>query len=202
MAWTAISYAAYSDLDFAFRSSLIGWLVCAAVWVAGQVSFAKLVKLGKVSQEQKTPNRHRLAAAGVMVGILVLAVLTAQWLGKRDKGAAEDFSTALRPETEPAATKQKSPAGDQSKAGSTDTLKTSGLWSVQVAAFRSEEAAVQLATVLKKRGWEAYVTSADVNAVAWYRTNVGRFRTREAAERLLLKLKDKEAYTTAFVASM
>jgi len=43
------------------------------------------------------------------------------------------------------------------------------------------------------------VTSADVNAVTLYRTNVGRFRTRAAAEKLLLKLKDKEAYTTAFV---
>ncbi len=200
-AWTALSFAAYRDLDFAFRSSLVAWLICGAVWVASRLNFADLVKT-KLSKKRKMLNRRPLAIAGVIVGILVLAVLTAQWLGKRDKAGKEDFSTALRSETEPASTKQKSTAKHQSKANRTDTQKAEGLWSVQVAAFRSEQDAIKLATVLKDRGWEAYVTSADVNAVTLYRINVGRFRTREAAERLLLKLKDKEAYTTAFVASM
>jgi DedD protein len=94
------------------------------------------------------------------------------------------------------------PAKDEPKANRTKAQETQGLWSVQVGAFRSEQDATKLATVLKKRGWEAYVTSADVNRVTFYRTHVGRFRTRAAAERLLLKLKDKEAYKTAFVVSM
>jgi hypothetical protein len=52
------------------------------------------------------------------------------------------------------------------------------------------------------RGYKAYVIRAEVNAVNLYRTKVGRFRTREEAERLLLVMKDKEAYPTAFVARM
>ena len=192
LAWTAISFAAYSDLDLAFRSSLVAWLICAAVWVAGRLSLSRLVKRAKLSKKRKMPDRHRLAVAGVIATLLVLTVLTAQWLGKKN----------VRSGTEPASTGQKSPAKDQSKANRTDTRKAEGLWSVQVAAFRSEQDANRLARVLQDRGWEAYVTSAEVGAVTLYRINVGRFRTREAAERLLLKLKDKEAYTTAFVASM
>jgi len=202
LAWTAISFAAYSDLDLAFRSSLVAWLICAAVWVAGRLSLSRLVKRAKLSKKRKMPDRHRLAVAGVIATLLVLTVLTAQWLGKRDKGGKGNFLTALRSGTETASTEQKSPAKDQSKANRTDTRKAEGLWSVQVAAFRSEQDANRLARVLQDRGWEAYVTSADVGAVTLYRINVGRFRTREAAERLLLKLKDKESYTTAFVASM
>ena len=199
LAWTAVSFVAYSDLVLAFRTSLVGWLIYGAVWVAGRVNFAGLVKVAELSRNQTVPNRHRLAIAGAAAAILVLAVLTAQWLGKRDKGRDEDFSTALRSEAEQASTGQEPPAQDQPKAERTDTQKAAGLWTVQVAALKSEQAAVKLAKVLKTRGWEAYVTSADVNAVTLYRTNVGRFRTRAAAEKLLLKLKDKEAYTTAFV---
>ncbi|MGH7830097.1 MAG: SPOR domain-containing protein [Candidatus Binatia bacterium] len=202
LAWTAISFAAYSDLDFAFRSSLVAWLMCGALWVVTRLNFSRLVKRVKLFKKRKAPDRHRLAVAGAIVAVLVLIVLTAQWLAKRNTGGDKGFSTALRSEPEPESTKQKSPAQDRSKANRTDTQKAEALWSVQVAAFRSEQDAIRLATVLKERGWEAYVTSADVGAVTLYRIHVGRFRTREAAEKLLIKLRDKEAYTTAFVASM
>lgn len=202
LAWTAVSFAAYSDFGLAFRTSLIGWLIYGAVWVAGRVNFAVLGKAAELSRKQTVLTRHRLAIAGAAAAILVLAVLTVQWLGKKDKGGDEDSSIGLRSETEPAPTKQEPPAEDQPKAERTDTQKAAGLWTVQVAAFKNEQAAVKLAAVLKNRGWEAYVTSADVNAVTLYRTNVGRFRTRAAAEKLLVKLKDREAYTTAFVVTI
>jgi len=131
-----------------------------------------------------------------------LTVLTVQWLGKKDKGGDEDPSIALRSEPEPAPTKQETPAEEPPKAERTVTQKAVGLWTVQLAAFKNKQAAVKLAAVLKNRGWEAYVTSADVNAVTLYRTNVGRFRTRGAAEKLLVKLKDREAYRTAFVVTL
>jgi cell division septation protein DedD len=199
LVWTAVSFVAYSDLVLAFRTSLVGWLIYGAVWVAGRVNFAILGKPAELSRKQTAPNRHRLAVAGAAVAIVVLAVLTVQWLGKKDKGGDEDPSIALKSEPEPAPTKQEPPAEEPPKTERTVTQKAAGLWTIQVAAFKSEQAAVKLAKVLKNRGWETYVTSADVNAVTVYRTNVGRFRTREAAEKLLLKLKDKEAYTTAFV---
>ena len=190
-------FLAYRDLGLAFRGSLIGWLICGAVWVASRLSLADLVKTTQLSKKLKMLNPRYLAIAGAVVGIFALTVLTAQWLGKR-----ENFSTDVRSVAEPASTKQKLPAKNQSKATGTDTQKTEGLWSVQIGAFRSEQDAIKLSTALRDKGWEAYVTSADVNGVTFYRANVGRFRTRDAAERLLLKLKDKEAYTTAFVASM
>jgi len=202
LAWTAVSFAAYSDFGLAFRTGMVGWLIYGVVWVAGRVNFAVLGKAAELSRKPTAPNRHRLAIAGAIAGVLVLTVLTVQWLGKKDKGGDEDFSTALRSEAEPASTGQEPPAQDQPKAERTVTQKAVGLWTVQVAAFKNEQAAVKLAAVLKNRGWEAYVTSADVNAVTLYRTNVGRFRTRAAAEKLLVKLKDREAYTTAFVVTI
>lgn len=202
LGWTAVSFAAYSDLALAFRTCLVGWLVYGAVWVAGRVNFAIPGKAAELSRERKVLNRHRLAIAGAAAAIVVLTVLTAQWLGKKDKGGDEDSSTALKSEPEPAPTKQEPPAEEPPKAERTVTQKAAGLWTVQVAAFKSEQAAVKLATVLKNRGWETCVTSADVNAVTVYRTNIGRFRTRAAAEKLLVKLKDREAYTTAFVVTI
>ena len=202
LAWTAVSFAGYSDWGLAFRISLVGWLIYGVVWVAGRMKFVERSNITELSRKQPPPNRHRLAIAGATVGILVLAVLTVQWLGKMNKGADEDSSIALKAETEPASTKHVPPAEDQPKAERTVAQKAQGLWTVQVAAFRSEQAALKLATALKRRGWEAHVTSADVNAVTLYRTNVGRFRTRAAAEKLLLKLKDKETYTTAFVVAI
>jgi cell division septation protein DedD len=88
------------------------------------------------------------------------------------------------------------------KAETAVAQKAAGLWTVQVAAFKSEQAAFKLAAALKNRGWEAHVTSVDVNAATVYRIQVGRFRTPAAAEKLLVKLKDREAYTTAFVVAI
>ena len=199
LGWTAVSFAAYSDFGLALQTSLPAWLIYGVVWVAGRMNFAVPGKAAEPSRKQTAPNRHRLAIAGAIAGVLVLTVLTVQWLGKKDKGGDEDSSIALKSEPEPAPAKQEAPPP---KAERTVTQKTAGLWTVQVAAFKNEQAAVKLAAALKNRGWEAYVTSADVNAVTVYRTHVGRFRTRAAAETLLLKLKDREAYTTAFVVTI
>ena len=202
LAWTAVSFAAYSDLGLALQTSLIGWLIYGVVWVAGRVNFAGARNAAEPSRQREPPSRHRLAVVGAGAAVLVLAVLTVLWLGKTGKGGDKDSAVALKAETEPAPTKQEPSVEDQPKAENTITQKASGLWTVQVAAFKSEQAAVKLATVLKNRGWEAYVTGADIAAVTLYRIHVGRFRTRAAAEKLLLKLKDKDAYTTAFVVTL
>ena len=199
LAWTAVSFAAYSDFALAFQTSLPGWLIYGVVWIAGRLKFAVPGKAPELSRKQTAPNRHRLAIVGAAAAILVFTVLTVQWLGKKDKGGGESPSIALKSDAEPAPTRQEPPAEEPPKAERTVAQKAAGLWTVQVAAFKNEQAAVNLAAVLKNRGWEAYVTSADVNAVTVYRTQVGRFRTRAAAEKLLVKLKNREAYATAFV---
>lgn len=210
LGWTGLSFMAYRDLGFAFHSSLAAWLISGILWVTIRLNFARSGKRSHASEKAKIHHRHGVAIAGVVVavslGIFVLTALTSQWLGKKNKPGKGGFLTALRSGTEPSK-KQKlqPPANDEPKSkAATEQMAQSAeeLWSVQVAAFKSEQDAVKLATALKDRGYKAYVIRAEVNAVNLYRTKVGRFRTREEAERLLLVLKDKEAYISAFVARM
>lgn len=207
MGWTALSFMAYRDWDLAFQSSLVAWLISGVFWIAVRMNFAGLRR----GEKAKIHNRSRLAIAGVVVvaslSIFVSAFFTGQWPGKRNKSNKEGSSVARRSATEPSSRGQRSqlPAKEESKgkaAVQERAQKTEGLWSVQVAAFRSEGDAVKLATTLRDKGYKAYVIRAEVNAVNLYRTKVGRFRTRREAESFLIVLKDKEAYTTAFVARM
>lgn len=215
LVWTAISFMAYRDLDFAFRSSLVAWLLFGLVWVVSRVNFARLVRSSHVSEKvkflERIVSRNRVAVAGVVaaafLGIFVLTISTGQWPEKRSKAGKEGPSIPLASGTELSARKpslqpsaKDKPKGDA--ATGEITQKAQGLWSVQIAAFKSEQDAVKLANALKDRGYEAYVIRTEVNAVNLYRTKVGRFKTREEAEKLLLVLRNKEAYPTAFVASM
>jgi cell division septation protein DedD len=140
--------------------------------------------------------------AGVVVAVslaIFFAVPVGRWLGKKYEAVKEAFSVALRSGPERSSGKLQTPAKEERKDGA---QKLEALWSVQVSSFRSEQHAVDLAAALKERGWDAYVIRAKVEAGDLYRTHVGRFRTREAAERLLQKLKDKESLANAFVAKM
>jgi cell division septation protein DedD len=215
LGWTTLSFMAYRDWDLAFQSSLVACLIFAVPWVALRLNFAGIRRRGhpfeKAKTHKKTHNRSRLAIAGKVLaaslGIFVLAVLTGQWLQKSNKSNKERSSTALRSAKEPSSRPQRlqPSAKDEAKgkaAAEEIAQKTEGLWSVQVGAFRSEKDAVKVATTLRHRGYEAYVIHAELNAADLFRAKVGRFRTREEAERLLVTLKDKEAYTTAFVARM
>lgn len=197
VAWTALMFLAYRDLGFAFQGSVIGWLICGTAWIGGQVILSKLIRRAKPSKRLKMLNRRQIAIGAAAVGIFALTVLAVQLLGNR-----ENLSTVVRTGGDRVSTKEISSTTDRLKANGSDIRKTEGHWSVQVAAFRSEPDAIKLATLLKQRGWEAYVTTVNVNGATLHRITVGRFRTRAAAETLLLKLKDREAYPTAFVASM
>jgi cell division septation protein DedD len=135
------------------------------------------------------------------LSVFVLAVLSGRWLEKRKEPVKEAPEPSSRGEKLHPPPKDE-PESKAKAAAEAPARKTEARWSVQVAAFRREEEALRLATTLKKKGYEAYVMRAEVNAVSFYRTKIGRFRTREEAERFLTVLKDKEVYTTAFVARM
>jgi hypothetical protein len=194
LGWTAISFAAYSDMDLVFRSSLVAWLVCGAVWLVGRLDLSPFFTRRKGSAKLKLFTRYRLALAGAVAGVAALAVLSGQWLGKGNGAGDLGFRTGLGSGTESPSTERKLTAKERSKADAEE-----GLWTVQVAAFTSERHAVNLAEALKGKGYEAYVMSGDFNV---YRTKVGRFRTRQEAEKLLLILKDREDYKTAFIVGM
>jgi cell division septation protein DedD len=71
-------------------------------------------------------------------------------------------------------------------------------WSVQVNSFPDEKSADELLDRLKRRGYSAFVTEAQVSGKTWYRVRVGRFTSREEAAKTEAALKTKEGYAKAF----
>ena len=197
--WTALSYLAYRDPSLAFQSSAVAWLISALLWVAVRVNLAGLGRLRAPRQKTKGLARSWVGgAAAILVvssGILVLGVLTVRWLG-RPKADDEGFSTAV-----PGAVERDFKRPREASEGKDKKIpQTEKLWSVQVGAFRSEQDAVKVAKTLRAKGYEAYVIRAEVGGAGLYRIKVGRFTKRDEAEKLLVVLKDKEAYRTAFLA--
>jgi cell division septation protein DedD len=75
------------------------------------------------------------------------------------------------------------------------------VWRVQVDAFPEDRSAKQLVERLKNKGYNAYVTEQQNREKLWYRVNVGKYSSREEADKVVETLKSKENYTKAFSAS-
>jgi cell division protein FtsN len=128
--------------------------------------------------------------------------------GREEKSAAErpaeDMARAealiveekkpQRIAAQPAAKKTESTAsaetGDQAK-----------IWRAQVNAFPDERSAKLLVDRLKIKGYNAYVSEVQNRGKTWYRVNVGRYQSREEAEKVAEALQTKENYSKAFAAS-
>lgn len=198
--WTALSYLAYRDSNLAFQSSAVAWLISALLWAAVRVNLAGLRRSG--SDRQKTNRVARswvgVAAAVLVVssGLVVLGVLTARWLGRPEAGSEASSTAPPR-----AAERDFTQPRVENEGKEKEPPQREKLWSVQVGAFRSEQDAVKVAKTLRAKGYEAYVIRAEVGGAVLYRIKVGRFAKRGEAEKLLILLKDKEAYRTAFLAA-
>lgn len=72
-----------------------------------------------------------------------------------------------------------------------------GSWTIQVNAFPVERDAQGLTQKLKKKGYDAYVVSADIQGRTWYRVRVGNFATRQEARPMQEALKTKEKFAKA-----
>ena len=72
-------------------------------------------------------------------------------------------------------------------------------WSVQVNATRDEATANGLVRKLQERGYNAYVVRVGLQGDTWYRVRVGRFPTMEAATAVVVRLKNEERYSRAFL---
>jgi hypothetical protein len=207
LAWTALSFLAYSDWVLVFKSSLPVWLVWAAVCGLTRIVSARAPKPRAASEKANTAHRHRLpvtgAAVAVSLAILILTVWSVKWLERRNNSGRNVVSVA-RNSTSAGKESERLPKAEKPKKNrSTETTPRAKKerWSVQVGAFRSEQDAVKVAKSLKGKGYKAYVMRGEDNANV-YRAKVGRFATREEAERLLRVLKDKEALRSAFVARL
>lgn len=75
------------------------------------------------------------------------------------------------------------------------------LWSVQVNAFPDERSAQIWVDRLKNKGYKAYMVEGNIKGRSWYRVRVGRYGTREEAEKVEEQLKSRENLTKAFATS-
>jgi cell division septation protein DedD len=85
-----------------------------------------------------------------------------------------------------------------SSAEVTDPAK---IWRAQVNAYPDERSAKLLVDRLKIKGYNAYVSEVQNRGRTWYRVSVGRFNSREEAEKTVEALKTKENHLQAFAAS-
>jgi cell division septation protein DedD len=97
------------------------------------------------------------------------------------------------------------PAGDTPKKTeaerSAETKEQGVVWRVQVNAFPDDRSAKQLVERLKNKGYNAYVTEVQNRGKTWYRVSVGRYSSREQADKAVEALKSKENYSKAFAAT-
>ena len=94
------------------------------------------------------------------------------------------------------------PAEETAKAESVSATKDSGkVWRAQVNAFPDDRSAKQIVDRLKNKGYNAYVTEVQNKGKTWYRVNVGKYGSRDEAEKVVETLRSKENYPKAFAAT-
>jgi cell division septation protein DedD len=108
---------------------------------------------------------------------------------KNDEAAIESGAKAV------ADTRPEPKAEAAESAAAKTSAKT---WSVQVNSFPDEKSANELIDRLKNKGYNAFVTEANINGKFWYRVRVGRFASREEAMKTESALKNNENYLKAF----
>jgi cell division septation protein DedD len=86
-----------------------------------------------------------------------------------------------------------SDAADQKDHGKT--------WRAQVNAFPDERSAKQIVDRLKNKGYNAYVTEVQNRGKTWYRVSVGKYNSRDEADKMVELLRSKENYPKAFAAT-
>lgn len=82
-----------------------------------------------------------------------------------------------------------------------DATDQGKIWRAQVNAFPDERSAKLLVDRLKNKGYNAYVSEAPNRGRTWYRVSIGRYNSREEAEKIVEVLKTKENHPKAFAAS-
>jgi general secretion pathway protein D len=78
-------------------------------------------------------------------------------------------------------------------------LKTAQLWTVQVAAMARREDAAEVAKMLREKGYDAYVMTAEVNTKTWHRIRVGQSSILADVSKLQKMLKVSEKFEAAYV---
>lgn len=74
-------------------------------------------------------------------------------------------------------------------------------WRAQVNAYPDQRSAKLIADRLKNKGYNAYVSEVQNQGKTWYRVSVGRYTSRDDADKALEALRNKENFSKAFVTS-
>jgi DedD protein len=86
-------------------------------------------------------------------------------------------------------------------AANADAKDPGQAWRAQVNALPEENSAKLIVDRLKNKGYNAYVTAVENRGKTWYRVNVGKFGSRDEAEKMAEVLRSKENFPKAFAAS-
>ena len=144
---------------------------------------------------------------------LASAVPQAEEKTKEVKAAEKVVTEAKLPaKTEPSTTKRAEkkvemsapPAEAVKKAETTETAAEkdqSKIWRIQVNAYPDERSGKLIVDRLKNKGYNAYVTEVQNKGKTWFRVSVGKYGTREEADKIVEMLKSKENFSKAFVTS-
>jgi len=82
-----------------------------------------------------------------------------------------------------------------------DSQESGKNWRAQVNAYPDERSARLIADRLKSKGYNAYVSEGQNQGKTWYRVSVGRYTSRDEADKTLEALRNKENFPKAFVTS-
>ena len=74
-------------------------------------------------------------------------------------------------------------------------------WRAQVNAFPDERSAKLIVDRLKNKGYNAYVTEVQNRDKTWYRVSVGKYSSRDEADKMVELLRTKENFPKAFAAT-
>lgn len=126
---------------------------------------------------------------------------TARAAAKEKKPQAHEDAAAHAKAAENRGEKSPAVGEPETKAQATESAeaKTNGKgWSVQANSYPDAKSANDLVDRLKNKGYNAFVTEANVKGKVWYRVRIGRFGSREEADKIAAALKSNEDLGNAF----
>jgi DedD protein len=134
------------------------------------------------------------------------AVKTVEKVDKAQTKQASASTNEPTPSKAPEKKAQKSAsAGESSKkaetADSPEQKDQDKIWRAQVNAFPDERSAKQIVDRLKNKGYNAYVTEVHNRGRNWFRVSVGKYASREEADKAVETLRTRENFPKAFTAS-
>ena len=89
----------------------------------------------------------------------------------------------------------------KSESATAESKESGKVWRAQVNAYPDDRSAKQIVDRLKNKGYNAYVTEVQNRGKTWYRVSVGKYTSREEADKVAELLRGKENFPKAFVAS-